>query len=252
MIKREKEILNVLYKFGELSIHELSDLLNASEASIRRDLVALNSNRFVERTRGGIRLATVVNYDILPVSRVPVHQKEIFSIAYCASQIVQPGSVVGLSGGVLCTQLALNLRHKEGLVVVTNAVNIAVELACLPSVQVILTRGQLNPGSFELVGTALEPSLNGLHIDQYFLGTDGISLEYGVTAHNEPEAAASLAFIKISESTIILADSFKFKKVNFAFVAPLSSTKTIVTTEDTPAETLSQLRQAGIDILIAN
>jgi DeoR family transcriptional regulator, aga operon transcriptional repressor len=251
MIKREKEILDFLYQYGELTIYELSDLLGASEPSIRRDLVALNSNRFIERTRGGVRLATAVNYDASPVYRLPVHPKEVLTIAYCAARLVQPGNVVGLSGGKLCTQLALNLRHHEGLTVVTNAVNIAVELACLPDLQVVMTRGQLNPGSFELVGAALEASLNGLHIDQYFQGTDGISLEYGITGHNEPEAAASMAFMKASDATVVLADSIKFKKVSFAQVAPLSAIQTVVTTEEAPGDSIAQLRQAGINILVA-
>jgi DeoR family transcriptional regulator, aga operon transcriptional repressor len=249
--KRENQILDYLYQYGELSIQELSDLLGASEPSIRRDLVALNSNRFIERTRGGARLAMIVNPENFLIYRLPVNPKEALAIAYRAAQLVKPGSVVGISGGRLCTQLSVNLRHHTNLTVVTNAVNIAVELAGLQEIQVWLTGGQLNPGSFELVGPSLNASLIGLHIDQYFLGIDGISLEYGVTGHNEPEAAAASSFMKIADSTIVLADSLKFKKVSFSQVASISAIDAIVTTEAAPRDILDQIQASGVKIIIA-
>jgi DeoR family transcriptional regulator of aga operon len=251
MTKRGQQILDYLSQNGELSIQELSDLSGVSEISIRRDLVALNSNRFIERTRGGARIATVVNPENSLIYRLPVDIKEALTISYRAAQLVKPGTVIGISGGRLCTQLALDLRHRANLTVVTNAVNIAVELAGLQEIQVWVTSGQLNSGSFEMVGPSVSNSLIGLHIDQLFLGVDGVSLEYGITAHNEPEAAAEAAFMKISDSVIVLADSIKFKKVSFAQVAPISAIHTIVTTERSPREILKKIQEAGTQIIIA-
>ena len=251
MTQRKNQILDYIYQYGELSVQELSDLLGASEPTIRRELVKLNSFRFIERTRGGVRLATVVNSDSLPIYRLPVNKKEVLVIAYIAAQLVKPGSVIGLSGGQLCTQLALNLRHRSNITVVTNAVNIAVELACIQDLNVVLTRGRLNPSSFELVGSSVSRSLAGLHIDQFFLGTDGLSMEYGVTGHDEAEASVASSFMKIADRTVVLADSIKFKKVSFSQVAPIDIIDTIITTEAAPHEIVDQIKASGVKIVYA-
>lgn len=251
MSKREKQIIDLLYQYGELSNQELSDLLSASPSSVRRELISLNEDRFIERTRGGASLSTVVNYDPLPIYKLPVDSKEARTIAYRALQLVQRGDVIGISGGKICTQLALRMRHLEGITVVTNAVNVAAELVCLPGIQVRLTGGRLNPGSFELVGQAVRLSLNGVHIHKFFLGTDGLSVEHGVTGHDEAEAMAAREIIEHSDATIILADSSKFKRANFAQVAPISAIDTIVTTERAPRGMRAQFEEAGVRIIVA-
>ena len=251
MTKRENQILDYIYQYGELSIQELSDLFGASEPTIRRELVKLNSIRFIERTRGGVRLATVVKSDGLPIYRLPVNKKEVFAIAYVAAKLVKPGSVIGLSGGQLCTQLALNLRHHSNITIVTNAVNIAVELACIQDLNVVLTRGRLNSSSFELVGSSVGASLTGLHIDLFFLSTDGLSIENGVTGHDEAEASVASSFMKIADRTVVLADSMKFKKVSFSQVSPIATIDTIITTEEAPHEVVDQIKASGVKIVFA-
>ena len=191
MSKRDDQIIELVHKYGELSVQELSDLLGISPSTVRRDLVSVGDHRFIERTHGGVALATVIHYDNLCVNRQSIDAREVRSIALRAAEMIHPGDVVGLSGGEICTYLAFLLRMKEDITIVTNAINIAVELVCLPGIQVRLTGGRLNSGSFELTGKSLEPSLDGIHIQKFFLGTDGLSPDYGVTAHDEAEATAS-------------------------------------------------------------
>jgi len=249
--KREKQIVDLLHQYGELSNQEISDLLDTSPSSIRRILVALEDYRFIQRTRGGVTLATAINYDPLPIYKLPVDPNEVRAIANQAVGLIQPGDVIALSGGALCTQLVLRVRFLEGVTVVTNAVNVAAELVCLPKIQVRLTGGRLNPGSFELVGRALAPSLDGLHINKFFLGTSGLSVQYGITGYDEDEAAAARVIMERSDATIILADSSKFGKVSFAQVAPISDVDTIVTTDQTLQSVRTQFEEAGARIIEA-
>lgn len=252
MRKREQQIIEVIHQYGSLTIQELSDMLDTSPSSVRRDLIALNHNRFVNRVHGGVSLSTVVNYESRWLHRTTVDLSEARAIARKAAQLIQNGDVIGLSGGVLCTQLAFQLRLLEGITVVTNAVNIAAEFVYLPRIQVRLTGGRLNPGSFELVGRALEPSLQGVHMGMFFLGTDGLSVQYGVTGHDEAEADASRILMEHSDQTIVLADSSKFKKTSFAQVAPLSSFDTIISTDHVSQSTRDEFVEAGVEVIISS
>ncbi len=251
MRKRDDQIIELVHKYGELSVQELSDLLGISASTVRRDLVSVGDHRFIERTHGGVALATVIKYNHLCINRVAVDAREARSIAWRAAEMVQPGDVIGLSGGELCTYMAFLLRLKEDITVVTNAVNVAAELVCLPGIQVRLTGGRLNSGSFELIGKGLRPSLDGVHIQKFFLGTDGISLDYGVTGHDEAEATASRDLMAHTATSIVLADSRKFKRTSFAQVAKLSDFQAVITTELVPQSVLAEFQQAGIETIIA-
>ena len=252
MRKREQQIVEIIHQYGDLTIQELSDMLATSSSSVRRDLIALNHNRFVNRVHGGVSLSTVINYESRWMRQAPVTLGEARAIARKASQLIHPGDVIGLSGGVICTQLAFQLRMLEGITVVTNAVNIAAELVYLPGIQVRLTGGRLNQGSFELVGRALEPSMQGVHMGKFFLGTDGLSVEYGVTGHDEAEADASRIMMELSDQTIVLADSTKFKKTSFALVAPLDEFDLIISTDLVSQSICDEFNQAGATVIISS
>jgi DeoR/GlpR family transcriptional regulator of sugar metabolism len=251
MSKREKKIVEIVHQHGDIKIKELSHLLGTSTSSIRRDLIALNNNRFINRKHGSVSLSTIVNYEDRWFNRTLVDHDEARAIARKAVELIQPGDIIGLSGGVLCTQLAYLLRLINRITVVTNVVNIAAELVYLPGVQVRLTGGRLNQGSFELVGRALEPSLQGVHIQKFFLGTDGLSVEYGVTGHDEAEADAARYMMRYSDQTIVLADSTKFKKVSFAQVAPLDAFDMVISTQLVPQNIRDEFEEAGVQVLIA-
>jgi len=251
MSKRDDQIIELVHKYGELSVQELSDLLGISPSTVRRDLVSVGDHRFIDRTHGGVMLATVIKYSNLCVNRVAVDAREVRSIALRAAETIHPGDVIGLSGGEICTYLAFLLRLKEDITVVTNAVNVAAEMVCMPGIQVRLTGGRLNSGSFELIGKGLGASLEGVHIQKFFLGTDGISPDYGVTGHDEAEATASRDLMAHTAKNIILADSRKFKRTSFARVAPLSEFQTVITTELVPQSVLAEFQQAGIETIIA-
>lgn len=248
----DSQIVNYVHRYGELSIKELGNLLGTSPSSVRRSLNALSKHRLIERTHGGARVATIMQFDSLDVYRLPVDPKEARAIAARAAQLVQRGDIVGLSGGQICTQFALHLRLIEGITVVTNALTVAAELAGLPNLQVVLAGGRLIPKSFELVGQAVGLSLNGLHIHKFFLGTAGISLEHGVTAYFEAEADAARVLMQHSDSTILLANSERFKKANFAQVCPVSSIRTIVTTDQVPSDMITQFERSGVEMIVAN
>lgn len=251
MHERKRQIIHLLYRHGELSIPEISDLLGVSPSTVRRDLTWLGEQRLVKRIRGAARPYTVIRYTPLPIYKLPIDPKEARAIASEAAQLVHSGDVIAISGGQICTQIALHVRLLKGVTVVTNAANVAAELVGLPDVHVMVTGGQLNPGSFELVGQAVGLSLNGVHVHKFFLGTDGLSIEHGVTGHDEAEAAAARTIMEHSGATIVLADSSKFKNASFAQVAPISAIAMIVTTDRVPQRVIDEFGEAGVRVIVA-
>ncbi len=251
MNHREQQIFDLLCEHGDLSIHQLSALLHISPSSVRRDLGEMRNHRFIQRKHGGVTLANVVSYNPLPIHKPPVAEAEARAIAHRALQLIEQGDVVGLSGGKICTELAQHMRMLQGVTVVTNAVNIAAELVALPGIQVLLTGGYLDPRSFELTGRATALSLDGVRLHKYFVGTDGITVEHGMTNHNEAVATAAREFIQRSDQTIVLADSSKFQRSNLTRVAETAEVSAIITSDCTPRRVLARFRRAGVKCLVA-
>jgi DeoR family transcriptional regulator, aga operon transcriptional repressor len=248
---REGQIFDLLCQHGELSIQSLSEHLGISASSVRRELAELGDHPIIQRTHGGATLTNVVQYNPLPIYKLPLDPSEARAIAALARSLVQPGDVIGLSGGRLCTELALQLRGTEGITVVTNGVNIAAELVALPNLRVMVTGGLLEQNSFELVGQALHQSLEGVYIHKFFVGTDGLSVEHGVSNHSEAEALAARELALHADTTYVLADSTKFRRPHLAQVMPLTEVAAILTTDHTPFEVCTLFRAAGCEVRIA-
>src|SRR5665213_725663 len=132
--KRAKEILRLLLHNGKTSVDELTVLLKTSPASVRRDLVRLEERGLVHRTHGGAMLAGQAVYEPFRFDaafriREERFTKEKHRIAQAAADLVQENEAIGITAGTTTTQVAQCLRHRNNLHIITNAVNIAMELS---------------------------------------------------------------------------------------------------------------------------
>ena len=248
---RVDQIINILFQHGEININELAKLVNVSPSTIRREVLS-EANGKLELYRNNVRITRVLDENEISVYRLPVSDEENRSIANCAAQLVAPGDVVGLSGGRICAEIALRLKFMKGITVVTNAINVAAELVGIRDLNLMVTGGVLNSGSFELVGDAVPRSIENIHINKFFLGTDGVSIEHGVTGHDEAEAKAAQALLEHADHTYVLADSSKFLKADFAKVCSIEDIKAIITTDKTPNEIIDKFQSAQIDYLVTH
>lgn len=250
MNPKDQQIIQLLCQHGELSVQQLSEFLKVSPSSARRYLSTLDHHAFIRRTHGGAALSNALQYGSIPVSFPLTDETEARLIACRAVQLIQPGDIIGLSGGRICTELALNLRFREDITVVTNAVNIACELAGLPGIKVMVCGGMVDPGSFELVGQLVSRALEGIFIHKFFVGTDGITIDNGLTNRSEAEAMAAREFTLHAGQTILLADHHKFKQSNLSRVIPADKISTIITSDQVPAEILDGFAKIGVEILV--
>ena len=248
--ERRRAILDILNRQGRVLVTELSRHFQTSQVTIRKDLEILHAHGQVHRTHGGALPAREsVLEDPTLREKEKLHRQEKLRIAEAAAGKVTEGQVVILDSGTTTTAIARALRNFRNLTIVTNAVNIAAELAGT-AVEVILTGGTLRKNSFSLVGPIAEETLRRLSADLLFLGVDGFDVHYGLSTPNLLEAKVNRVMVEIAKRTIAVCDSSKFGRRSLSLIAPPSVLQEVITDRGIPKSDLRTLKQAGTEITI--
>ena len=242
-------ILDELSEGGTVDVAALSRRLGASAATIRRDLVLLDTQRLLTRTHGGA-VAHGVAYELPLRYKAGRHQEEKRRIADEAASRVSEGMAIGLTGGTTTTEVSRAIVDVDRLTVVTNALNIASELAIRRNLKLVVTGGWARSESYELVGPLAEATLAGLQLDLACVGVDGVSARTGLTTHHEAEAHTNLTLMEHARRVIVVADGSKVGKAAFAQIAPLDRVNELITDDSADRGALGQIREAGVEVTI--
>jgi DeoR family transcriptional regulator of aga operon len=246
--ERRAGILDLLTTAGFVDVADLAKRFGCSHATVRRDLGALEATGYLHRTHGG---ALVNGQRELPVgARLQTMAAAKQRIAEAAAAMVQDGQAVGLTGGSTTQQVARRLAGRSGLTVVTNAINVVMELA-QTDVRLVVTGGEMRPQSMELVGPLAEPTTSQLHLDITFAGVDGLSVRGGLTTHHPLEAQVNRVLIERSSRSVVVADHTKLGRATFAQIVALAAVSDVITDADAPAAEVDALEQAGVRVLRA-
>jgi DeoR family transcriptional regulator of aga operon len=248
---RQTRILEYLAGHDKLEVAQLSELLRVSPSTIRRELSTLEKGGMLVRTHGAAQLTSPIHYDAPYEKRAAQQIQAKRNIAATTKSLVERGMVVGISGGSTCTELARQMRATEGLTVVTNAVNVALELQGQLGKRVMITGGTLTEGSYELVGNQVVESLQRVHLDLAFVGASGIDLDFGFSVSDEPEAVAGRALMAAADRSVIIADHTKIGRATFARLCRLIDVNLLVTDDRITPKQREALEQAGLEVLVA-
>ncbi|MFB6959246.1 DeoR/GlpR family DNA-binding transcription regulator [Streptomyces sp. NPDC056309] len=254
---RWAQLLEVLGNQGNISVTEAAERLGCSSATIRRDMDELARQSLLTRTRGGAVVSSVA-YDLPLRYKTARKADEKHRIAKAVAVLVPSGSVIGINGGTTASEVAreLAVRTDPGgtadsfaLTVVTNAINIANELAIRPHVKIVLTGGVARPNSYELVGPLVTSALQNLALDCTILGVDAVHPHFGAATHDESEASANRSLAERGGTVIVVADSSKLGRRAFARVCALDAVSTLVTDKDAPQSFVEEITAQGIEVL---
>jgi DeoR family transcriptional regulator of aga operon len=251
---REDQILRELQRKGNLSLDELIADLGASAASVRRDLAQLESRGLVRRTHGGVTLVEPLlyepfRYDSLFQNREQHRPAEKRKIGLAASELISENETVGFTAGTTTTHVARYLRNRHNIRVITNAINIAMELSNCPGLKTFVTGGFVQwAGSFSLVGHAAITSLNDIYMDRVFVSVCGIDLERGITVIEPEEGLTFRAMIQQAKQTIVVADSSKIGMVTPALICPISDVDILITDKRASDKSIAPFLERGIDV----
>lgn len=247
--ERFAAILDLLDAAGSVGVPELADLFGVSLATVRRDLQLLEEQKLLERTHGGAVAAGAAHE--LPLRYRAGRTTQKREIARVAVSRVPMGAVVGLTGGSTTTEVARQLSVRESLSVVTNALNIAAELALRPKVKVVVPGGVARPQSYELVGLWSEQALRVLNVGVAIVGADGVDTVGGLTTHDEVEAQTNAALLSRAGRVIVVADGSKLGRVHLARIAALDEVDEIITDSQADPAEVERLRAGGATVTIA-
>jgi DeoR family transcriptional regulator, aga operon transcriptional repressor len=249
--ERMSAILQALTETGTVHVGDLSDRFEVSEATLRRDLALLEEQRLLTRTHGGA-VAADLAYE-LPVRYRSGHRRDAKrAIAAEAVRRVPDGpAVVGLTGGTTTTEVARQLADRADLTVVTNALNIAMDLVLRPRLKLIVVGGVSRPQSYELVGPWADEVIASINLGVAFVGVDGITAD-GITTHDETEARTDRMLISRAQRVVIVADGSKVGRLMLARIAPLDSVHELVTDASADPQSLETIRRAGVAVTVTD
>ena len=248
--ERRRKILELLRKEGRVLVRELAHRFRTSQITIRKDLESLHHHGQLERTHGGaLPKENGALEDSSLQEKARKHRPEKARIAAAAAQRIRPGQVIILDSGTTTTAIARACRDIKNLTIITNATNIAAELADSP-VEVILTGGVLRKNSFSLVGPLAEESLKNLSADLLFLGVDGFDMQYGVTTPNLLEARVNRAMADSARRIVVVCDSSKFGRRSLSLILPIYAVHEAITDKRISRFNLRALRDLKIDVTV--
>jgi DeoR/GlpR family transcriptional regulator of sugar metabolism len=253
--KRAEFILQELLLNGRVDAEQLSQQLDVNASTIRRDLERLERQNLLRRVHGGALPVDMLAYSAYAYGltfqeNMSKQVEEKTQMARTALSLIQPGDTIALSPGTTTTHLARAIRHAQiqPLTVVTNAVNIAMELNGLENISLTLTGGLLLPDFFALVGPLAEQSLNQMYVAKAFVGVTGLSPEHGLTGPNPLEALTHRLTIQRALRTIVLTDHTKLGRVALHAVVPTTAMHVLITDHEAPEDMLARFRDLGVEV----
>jgi DeoR/GlpR family transcriptional regulator of sugar metabolism len=252
--ERRRETLALLERDGRVTVEELVRKFDVSAVTIRTDLEAMAKNGTVVRSHGGAvkSLAAAPDYP-LPLKQ-SLHHAEKVRIARAAAQLVRPHETVILDSGTTTLELALCLKQQkanEGLTVITHALNVVAALADAPNLILIMVGGILRHVAGSFVGPDAERMIQGIHADHFFLAVDGLDPVVGLTTPDILEAKLNGLMIGAARETTVLADSSKFGRKSVSVISGLERVQRVITDRQAPEEMVTQLRDRGIQVVLA-
>jgi DeoR family transcriptional regulator of aga operon len=254
--RRSEQIVKLLLRKGSATIEEILAEAGSSAPSIRRDLARLENRGLIRRTHGGATLVEPLLYEPFRYDSSFIAREQRFAvekrrIGLAAADLVQADETVGLTAGTTTTAIGRCLRHREKIQVVTNAINIGMELCNQPGIRTVLTGGVVPwAWSFSLTGSAALNFLDDVYLDKVFLSVTGLDAERGATTLEADEALVFRKMLKQARQVIAVADPSKLGKVSPAFICPLSEIHLLITS-NAPEDALAPFERAGVRILRA-
>jgi DeoR/GlpR family transcriptional regulator of sugar metabolism len=244
-----RNVLQMLETRDLVQVAELAETFSVSEVTVRSDLTTLAKQGLVARVRGGVRALhqgqSEVGFDFR--LRLEVERKR--AIARAAASLVGEGEAVALDASTTAYYLALELREKSELVVVTNGLLVATALADAPGITVLVTGGMLRMSAMSLVGDLGTDFLRTTRINKGFLGARGLSLSRGLMDLNPDEVRIKQEMADACEQVFGIFDGTKWHRSALLAFVPTEHLTGIVTDSSAPDEEVQAWRAAGIDVI---
>ena len=242
---REKQILNLLMEQGTVTVVELSKLLSVSEVTIRSDLRNLEERSLLNRIHGGA--VPSVHPNIVERQNLLVETKQ--RIAKAAADLVQDGDTIMIEAGTTTAMIPRYLFGKRDIHIITNSILAFTAAKSNPSIKLTVTGGEFRNSTESFVGSVAAEALKYFNVRLAFVGTDGFSLERGITTHLMEAGDIIKVMQQKAEQTVLLADSTKWGKMGAVSILPLKSASILITDKNLSPQAMEELAETNIRLL---
>lgn len=248
---RRRKILEWLQEEGSARVRDLSGAFEVSEATIRQDLERLEADGYISREHGGAYLKTLPRQvETLSLQHLENMDKKR-KIGVRAAALVDHGETIILDAGSTTTEVAHGLLQRQGLTVITNALNIALILGAVPGFAVHMPGGQFKAPTLSLSGDKSVEYFRDILAGKLFLATAGVSLEAGLTYPSFADLQLKQAMIKAAQRVYLVADSTKINRTSFTRLGTLDVIHSFITDDGIRDEDAREFERRGIELIIA-
>ncbi len=248
-IERRNTILARLTLQGKVIVSDLAREFDVTEETIRRDLEKLDKEGLAKKTYGGAVANQSVNVD-LPYSvrkRANVERKQ--HIAEKISEMIHDGDYIMLDASSTAIFVAKYIKSRKNITLITNSVEILLELADKEGWNILSTGGALRAGALSLVGASAEKMIRGFHVDLAVCSCKGVDINMGITDSNERDSEIKQAIFAAADRKILAVDATKFDKISFVHVCDTGEVDTLVTDEAPSERWVEYLKQKQVELI---
>jgi DeoR family transcriptional regulator of aga operon len=250
--ERRQKIQDVIDRNGRITVEEIAAKFKVSAVTARADLDVLSDRGDLIRSHGGAvrQLNPVVDYPLR--FKETIHHAEKVRIGHAAAQLVKPHQTIILDSGTTTAQVARQLKSAriQPLIVITNALNIAYELAESESISLIMIGGIVRHASSSFVGPQAERMLQDLHADHLFLAVDGMDPDEGFSTPDILEAQLNNIMIRVASEVTVVADASKFSRRSLSLIGKVECAQRIITDSRVDNEMAEKLRAKGLEVIV--
>ncbi len=248
--ERHKAILDILQLQGSVSVSDLSERLDVSEVTIRKDLSALENQNKLYRTHGrAIPISPYIgDRHINEKEKQAVQEKRL--IGKAAAALVNEQDSILIASGTTILYMAKELVEKKNITVISASVSASSMLSQNKEINVVQLGGVVRESSVSVVGSFAEDMLKYFNCSLLFMGADGVDLDFGITTTNMMEANLNRMMMNTSQQTVLLVDSSKFGKKGFSKICDIKDVDRIITDENIPQMYLENIQDMGIEVTV--
>ena len=251
-LERRSLIAQMVMENGTVFLTDLVARFKVTETSIRRDLTLLEEAGRLKRIHGGaVQASGNLRTDSF-LEKIQLHSAAKQRIGKAAAEMIKPHDVLLFDSGTttlqIVKQISPELRQGSSITLVTNSVPISQEILAWPSPNLIVLGGIYLPDFQATAGPQTLHQLNELTADCVFLGTDGLTLNGGVTTANILMAEVDRLMVERSRKAVLVTDSSKFGRIGFVPAAALTKFQMIITDTDAPADLVASITDLGVEV----
>ena len=249
--ERQEHIARIVEEHGRARVADLAGRFDVSAVTIRKDLLALESEHRLVRAHGGAiavdRSRSEPSFDVR--ERLQTEQK--IRIGAAGAALVHDGESIVMDASTTALSVARHIKAHGAwtqLTIITNGLRIAFELAGHPGLTVLMLGGRVRWEAMSVVGQLGDGLFSRINVQTAFLGAAGFTLDSGLSDATDEEAQIKRSMVAAAREVIAIVDHTKWERAAFATFCPIDKIGSVLTDTDAPSEMVDALRGRGVDV----